>query len=62
MVKNPSTFDSFTPQDGFLFTRAKLCIPKSPLRDFIIKEAHGVALTNHFGINKTIAILKEHFC
>jgi len=61
VVRNPSNFSSFTLQDGFLFKGNKLCIDKSPLRDLIIKEAHGGALASHFGINKTLEILKEHF-
>jgi len=36
-------------------------IPKSPLRDFIIKEAHGGALAGYFQINKTLKILKKNF-
>jgi len=48
-------------QEGFLFKENKLCIPKSPLRDLIIKEAHEGALVGHFGINKTLEILKEYF-
>ena len=35
--------------------------PQSPLRDLIIQKAHGRALTGHFGINKTLEILKKHF-
>ena len=61
VVENPSNFGSFTPQHGFLFRGNKLYIPKCPLRDLIVKEAHGGALTGYFGINKTIEILKDHF-
>jgi len=39
VVENPSIFGSLTLQDGFLFKENKLCIPKSPLRDLIVKEA-----------------------
>jgi len=61
VVENPSNFCSFTLQDGFLFKENKLCIPKSPLRDLIVKKVHGGALTSHFSINKTLQILKDHF-
>jgi len=61
VVENPSNFGSFTLQDGFLFKGNKLYIPKSPLRDLIIKKAHGGDLAIHFGINRTLEILKDHF-
>ena len=48
-------------QEGFLFKENKLCIPKSPLRDLIIKEAHGATLAGYLGINETMKILKDHF-
>jgi len=54
-------FMSLSPYKSFLFRKNKLCIPKSLLRDLIIKEAHGGALAGHFNINKTLEILKEHF-
>jgi len=61
VVKNPSNFGFFTLQDGFLFKGNKLYIPKSPLRDLIVMEAHGGALAGHFGVNKTLEMLKDHF-
>jgi len=61
VVENPSKYVSFTLQDGFLFKGNELCIPKSPLSDLIIKEAHGGALAGLFGIDKTLDILKDHF-
>ena len=61
VVKNPSNFGSFTLQDGFLFKGNTICIPKSPLRDLIVKEAHEGALVDYFGINKTLEMLKDHF-
>src|SRR4029079_8283196 len=33
----------------------------SPLRKLLVKEVHGGSLAGHFGINKTIDMLKEHF-
>ena len=44
VVEEPSLYDFFTLQEGFFFKGNKLCIPKSPLRDFIVKEAHEGAL------------------
>ena len=48
-------------QEGFLFKGNKLCIPKGPIRKLLVKEVHGGGLAGHFGINKTIDMLKEHF-
>ena len=31
------------------------------MRELLVREAHGVALAGHFGLNKTINILKEYF-
>jgi len=61
VVEIPSNFGSFTLQDGFFFNGNKLYIPKSLVRDLIVKKAHGGALAGHFGSNKTLEILKEHF-
>ena len=61
VIEDPSYYDSVTSQEGFLSKGNKLCIPKVPLRDLIIEEPHGGALTSHFGINKILEILKEHF-
>jgi len=46
---------------AFFFKGNKLCIPKSPRRHLIVNKAHGRASVGHFGINKTLEILKEHF-
>ena len=59
VVEDPFIFGSFTLQDSFLLKENKLCIPKSPLRDLIVKEAHGGA--KHFGVNKTYEIPKKIF-
>jgi len=40
VVEYPSTNGTYTLQKGFLFKGNKLCIPKSPLRDLIVKEAY----------------------
>jgi len=57
VVEDPSLHESFTLQEGFLFNENKLCIPKSTIRDLIVKEAHGGALAGHFGITKILEIL-----
>ncbi|KAJ9535151.1 hypothetical protein OSB04_un001769 [Centaurea solstitialis] len=53
---------SYFIQDGFLFKNNKLCIPKGSIRELLIREAHGGRLAGHFGINKTLGVLHEHFC
>jgi len=51
----------YTLQEGFLFKGNKLCIPKWLIQKLLVKEVHGGGLLGHFGINKTIDMLTEHF-
>ncbi|XP_071694978.1 uncharacterized protein [Rutidosis leptorrhynchoides] len=51
----------YVEQDGFLFKGSRLCIPKDSIRELLFREAHGGGLADHFGINKTLEILNEHF-
>nr|KAJ0225433.1 hypothetical protein LSAT_V11C100031580 [Lactuca sativa] len=51
----------FVIQDGFLFKGNRLCVPKHVIRELLIREAHGGGLAGHFGITKTLEVLKEHF-
>ena len=51
----------FHIQDGFLFKGTRLCIPKCGFRELLIQELHGGALAGHFGVEKTCAMLKEHY-
>jgi len=37
VVENPPTFGSFTLQDDLLFKGNKLCIPRCPIKDLIVK-------------------------
>lgn len=53
--------DHFHQMEGFLFKGNKLCVPKCPIRELLIREAHGGGLAGHFGINKTVELLQEHF-
>jgi len=59
VVKDPSIVGCFTLQNGFLLKGNTLCIPKSPLRDLIFKEAHRGALVSNFGIKRPLRY-KEH--
>ena len=46
--------------DGFLFRENKLCVPHSSLHELLVREAHGGGSMGHFGIAKTLDVLKEH--
>lgn len=48
-------------EKGYLFKSAKLCIPRSSIRLLLVQESHCGGLMGHFGIDKTLAMLKEHF-
>ncbi|GJR19925.1 RNA-directed DNA polymerase [Tanacetum coccineum] len=51
----------FIFHDGFLFRGNQLCIPDCSLRLEIIKEAHEGGLSGHFGRDKMVALLKDHY-
>ena len=48
-------------QDGMLFKGSQLCIPRSSIRENLIKEKHSGGMAGHFGRDKTIDILREHY-
>ena len=54
-------FDKFYKHEGFLFRENKLCIPNCSMRELLVLETHGGGLMGHFGITKTLGMLKEHF-
>ncbi|KAI4313528.1 hypothetical protein L6164_026501 [Bauhinia variegata] len=47
--------------DGFLFKRNTLCIPQSSPQEAIIWKAHDGGLAGHFGLDITMALIKENF-
>ena len=51
----------FYRSDGFLFKKDKLCIPNCSMCELLVKETHGGGLMGHFGVDKTLALLHEHF-
>ncbi|XP_071905721.1 uncharacterized protein [Coffea arabica] len=56
-----ATFQKYYRHEGFLFKENRLCIPNCSLRELLVREAHGGGLMGHFGIDKTLDILHEHF-
>lgn len=53
--------DCYILHEVFLFNGTKLCIPDSSLREAIIAKAYGGCLAGHFGRDKTISLVEEHF-
>jgi len=51
----------FFIHDGFLFKRKRLCVPQGSLRHTLVREAHEGGLTGHFGVEKMLDTLREHF-
>ncbi|XP_057550663.1 uncharacterized protein LOC130828721 [Amaranthus tricolor] len=51
----------FSIHQGFLFKGNKLCIPKIPLRNILVKEVHEGSIAGHYGIQKTLDMLAKHF-
>ena len=48
-------------QDGYLFKGKQLCIPRSSMRENIIRELHSSGLAGHFGKDKTLALIKDKY-
>ena len=44
-----------------LFKGSQLCIPRSSMRENLIKEKHSGGMVGNFSLDKTITILKEHY-
>ena len=53
-------YEPFLIQKGLLFKGGQLCIPKYYMRYNIIQEKHSVALSCHFGLDKTLKMVCRH--
>ena len=51
----------FMIQDNMLFKGSQLCIPRSLMRENLIKEKHSGGLDGHFGKDKTISLVTENY-
>ena len=47
--------------EGYLFKEGKLCIPQGTHSKLLVKESHEGGLMGHFGVDKTLDLLKENF-
>ncbi|RDX85662.1 hypothetical protein CR513_33118, partial [Mucuna pruriens] len=51
----------FYVHEGFLFKDKSLCVPKSSIKELLVKVAHEGCLMGNFGDYKTYKTLLEHF-
>jgi len=53
--------NGFYTYERYLFRSGRLCISNGFIRDLLVREAHDRGLAGHFGENKTLELVKEHF-
>ena len=51
----------FYVYEGYVFKEGKLCIPQGTHRKLLVKETHEGGLMGHFGVDKTLELLKGKF-
>ncbi|KAK1682626.1 hypothetical protein QYE76_043474 [Lolium multiflorum] len=54
-------WEKYHIHDGFLFRANKLCVPESSVRLLLLQESHAGGLMGHFGHEKTLLMLADHF-
>jgi hypothetical protein len=59
VLRDRSQWIEYLNQDGFLFEENQLCIPKSSMRENLLKEKHSGGLAGHFSHDKTFAQLNS---
>jgi len=53
--------NGFFRHNDYLFKEKQLCVPKGSMRRLLVKEAYAGVLMGHFGVQKTLDMLQEHF-
>ncbi|KAG9454329.1 hypothetical protein H6P81_007233 [Aristolochia fimbriata] len=56
-----SAFNKFYKHERFLFRNKQLCILICSIRELLVRESHSGGLMGHFGVQKTLNMLSEHF-
>jgi hypothetical protein len=59
LLRDNKSWSEYLIQDGLLFKRSQLCIPRCSMRDNLLKEKHSGGLARHFGHDKTFAQLSS---
>jgi len=61
IVRDRSKWLDYFIQEDMLFKGNQLCIPRSSMRDILIKENDSGGLAGHFAFDKTIALVSENY-